>query len=188
MTERIIKANGIEIWTEDFGEASHIPILLIMGATAQGIRWPTPFCQQLADKNRYVIRYDHRDTGQSSCFDYAETPYTLADMADDAVGVLDAYDIAKAHIVGLSMGGMIGQIMAIEHPDRIHSLVSISSSPANGSQAVAITGFEPLPPPTPKYHEVIRAWALDPPQTREEHIALQLRLFRALTGTLRTGI
>lgn len=95
MNERIIEANGIEIWTEDFGETSHTPILLIAGATAQGTMWRTTFCHQLAEANRYVIRYDHRDTGLSTCFDFVKNPYTFADLADDAVGVLDAYHITK---------------------------------------------------------------------------------------------
>ena len=184
MTERFIQSNRIEIWTEDFGEAGHPPILLIAGATAQGLMWRTAFCQQLADHNRYIIRYDHRDTGLSTCFDFAETPYTFADLADDAVGVLDAYNIAKAHIVGLSMGGMIGQTIAIEHPDRICSLVSICSSPGQNNKDAESTGFAPLPSPTSKYIALINDWRRSPPQTRQEHIDLRVRVFRTLAGSL----
>ena len=89
MTERILKANGITLWTESFGDPDGVPILLIMGASAQGLYWPDGLVQRLVDQGRFVIRYDNRDTGQSTCFDFAKSPYTLDDMTDDAAGVLD---------------------------------------------------------------------------------------------------
>lgn len=184
MSERRIEANGVQLWTEDFGEPRHPPILLIAGATGQGIMWRTEFCQQLVAHNYYVIRYDHRDTGLSTCCDFEKDPYTFSDLANDAVGLLDAYNLAKAHIVGLSMGGMIGQTLAIERPNRLLSLVSICSSPAQPNDATENTNFASLPPPEEKYFALINDWRLNPPQTRQEHIELRLRVFRTLAGSL----
>jgi pimeloyl-ACP methyl ester carboxylesterase len=119
------RANAIEIEYETFGESGSSPLLLIMGLGGQLIRWPEVFCQELADRDHYVIRFDNRDTGLSSKIDEAgvpnimeiitasarggeiEVPYTLTDMADDAIGLLDALGIEKAHLCGVSMGGMI---------------------------------------------------------------------------------
>ena len=107
MTERMIRANGIELCTETFGARSGEPLLLIMGATAQGIYWPEDFIQRFVDRGRFVIRYDNRDTGRSTCVDFARDPYTLDDLARDAAGVLDAYDLPTAHVAGASMGSLI---------------------------------------------------------------------------------
>src|SRR4029079_15289259 len=117
----------------DFGDPADPSILLVMGAAGQGIMWPDEFCAALAAGRRHVIRYDNRDTGRSTCFDYSKQPYTLADMARDAVGLLDALGIPKAHVGGASMGGMIGQILAIEHRERLRTLTSIMSSPSSAS-------------------------------------------------------
>jgi pimeloyl-ACP methyl ester carboxylesterase len=80
--------------------------------------WPEELCETIARSGRYVIRYDNRDTGQSTCFDFSTQPYTISDMASDAVGVLDAYSVGSAHVVGASMGGMVAQTIAVEHADR----------------------------------------------------------------------
>ena len=80
MSERVIKANDITLWTESFGDPNGVPLLLIMGASGQGLYWPDSLVQRLVDEGRFVIRYDNRDTGQSTCFDFAENPYTLDDM------------------------------------------------------------------------------------------------------------
>ena len=142
-----ISVNGLDIEVEEFGDPADPPLLLIMGLGAQMIVWPEELCRQLADAGHHVIRFDNRDVGLSSWFDGAgvpdmeavfedavagrpvESPYSLSDMADDAVGVLDALGIDSAHIVGASMGGMIAQQVAIRHPDRTRSLCSIMSMP-----------------------------------------------------------
>ncbi len=185
MPERTVKANGIEIWCEDFGNARDPALLHVMGAAGQGILWPDDFCAGLAAAGRHVIRYDNRDTGQSTCLDFAKSPYTLADMARDAIGVLDAFGIERAHVAGASMGGMIAQTLAIEHPRRLRTLTSIMSSPAGGDmmQAMFGGGEAALPGPEPKVMEVIRAQTENPPRTREERIALSVRLWRALSGS-----
>ena len=124
MIGRIVSVKSINIWYETFGNETDQAILLIMGNSAQGIMWPDDFCQTIANNNRYVIRFDNRDTGLSTCLDFDETPYNLFDLAKDALGLLDALQIKKAHIVGLSMGGSIAQLLAITNADRIFSITS----------------------------------------------------------------
>jgi pimeloyl-ACP methyl ester carboxylesterase len=141
-----ISANGIRIEYETFGSASDPAILLIMGLGMQLTVWPEPFCQDLASAGFHVIRYDNRDTGFSTKFDKEKTPripwvairamlgvpqrvpYTLRDMASDATGLLVALNVESAHIVGVSMGGMIAQHIAASRPSCVRSLTSIMST------------------------------------------------------------
>jgi pimeloyl-ACP methyl ester carboxylesterase len=149
-------ANPIAIEYETFGEPTAPPVLLVMGLGGQLIHWDAAFCKLLADLGRYVIRFDNRDVGLSTKLDDLHAPdaresvlapYTLDDMADDAVKLLDWLGIAKAHVVGTSMGGMIAQCMAIRHPSRLLSLISIMADA--GEPAVpepeAMIAFEPPP-------------------------------------------
>ncbi|MED4211981.1 alpha/beta hydrolase [Priestia megaterium] len=128
MNEEIIKIDNVEICTESFGNPKNPAVLLIMGAMSSLDWWDEDFCLRLAEHERFVIRYDHRDLGRSTTYPPGTSNYTITDMADDAIGVLDAYSIDKAHIVGMSLGGMIGQILALRYPDRIDSLTLIASS------------------------------------------------------------
>lgn len=128
MSENIYKINGINICSESFGEPHNPAILLIMGAMCSMVYWDEEFCQRLADSGRYVIRYDNRDVGRSSVYEPGSSHYTVVDMADDAAGLLDAYQINQAHIVGMSLGGMIAQILALRHPQKVLSLTLIASS------------------------------------------------------------
>lgn len=128
MSERIIKANGVDICTENFGDPADPALLLIMGAMASMLWWPDGLCRQLAGMGRFVIRYDNRDTGRSVTYEPEKPGYTLDDMTDDAAGVLDAYDIENAHLVGMSLGGMIAQMAALQHPTRVATLTLIASS------------------------------------------------------------
>ncbi len=150
--------NNIQIEAQTFGQPEHPCILLIMGLGMQLITWPEGFCQQLVVQGFYVVRFDNRDVGLSTHFEHEGKPnlpfaiakralgfnvkpiYSLNDMADDCAALLDQLGIAKAHIVGASMGGMIAQIMACEHKDRVLSLTSIMST----------TGARGLPGPTSK--------------------------------------
>ena len=116
-----------EIASQTFGDPGDPAMLLIMGAMASMLWWPEALCKKLAGEGRFVIRYDNRDTGLST--KYAPGAYTFDDMANDAVGVLDSYGIGKAHVVGMSMGGMIAQRLALKYPSRVISLTVISSSP-----------------------------------------------------------
>src|SRR5919202_6603676 len=134
------RSNGIELEYETFGSRERPAILLIMGWGAQIIGWSEEFCELLADRGFYVIRFDNRDVGLSTKLDHLpppnrlaillgrfRPPYTLDDMADDAAGLLDALGIEKAHVVGASMGGHIAQLLAIDHAERVLSLTSIMS-------------------------------------------------------------
>ena len=141
-----VSANGITIEYESIGDPAASPILLVMGLGMQLIAWPDAFCQGLVQRGFRVIRFDNRDCGLSSKIHArrqpnivaalaaawlrlpVRVPYTLDDMAADAVGLLDALEVPRAHIVGLSMGGMIAQVIAARYPDRVSSLTSIMSS------------------------------------------------------------
>lgn len=129
MNERIIRAGGVEIATQCFGDPTDEPTLLIMGSMASMLWWPEEFCQLLAAQGRYVIRYDNRDTGLSTFYEPGRPPYTMDDMAEDAMHVLDAYGIDSAHLIGLSLGGMIAQIATLTRPARVRTLTLISTTP-----------------------------------------------------------
>ena len=135
MTERMIRTNGADLATEAFGDPAHPPLLLIMGGMASMLWWPDEFCRKLASRNRYVIRYDYRDTGHSTKYPPGKAPYTLEDFVKDAIGVLDEYGIAGAHVVGMSLGGMIGQLAAVGFPSRVLSLTVISSTPVGADSS-----------------------------------------------------
>ena len=130
MRERMIEANDATLCTEAAGDPGDPPILLMMGMSASMLWWEEAFCRRLADAGRFVIRYDHRDTGRSRTYKPGHPEYTVSDLVADAVAVLDGYDIAAAHIVGMSMGGGLAQLLALDSPDRVVSLVLISTSPA----------------------------------------------------------
>lgn len=121
-------SDSIDIFTESFGDSTQPAILLIMGASASMIWWDDAFCQRLADAGRFVIRFDNRDVGQSTCYPPGEPGYDVEDMADDAVGVLDSYGIDRAHLVGMSLGGMLAQLVALRDPVRVRSLTLIATS------------------------------------------------------------
>lgn len=126
---RRIDAGGVSIAAESFGEPGHPAIVLIMGATASMLGWPDDLCRGLAGQGHFVIRYDHRDTGCSTTVAPGAAAYDVEDMAGDLLAVLDGFDLRAAHIVGMSLGGYIGQMIAVEHPDRVASLTLIASEP-----------------------------------------------------------
>ena len=125
-----VYSNGINIYYQAFGMPENPAVLLIMGLDAQCVMWSMPFIEPLVAAGYYVIRFDNRDIGLSTWMNdwHRSRPYTLEDMAKDAVGLLDALQIEKAHIIGASMGGMIAQRIAISHADRVLSLTSIMST------------------------------------------------------------
>ncbi|WP_435244099.1 alpha/beta fold hydrolase [Streptomyces sioyaensis] len=126
MQQFIDAAPGIRLWTEQRGPADAPPLLLVMGAQATGVGWPEPLVDALATQHR-VIRYDHRDTGRST-WSFEEQPYRIADLATDVIDVLDGLGIGRAHIVGMSLGGMLAQMVLADHPDRCLSATLISTS------------------------------------------------------------
>lgn len=183
-----VTANGIQIEYDTFGDKSSPPLLLIMGLGAQMIHWDEEFCKQLADKGLYVIRFDNRDVGLSTKFEEAgipnimeimaamaqgqevESPYSLNDMADDAIGLLDALGIEKAHVCGASMGAMITQVVGYRHPARVLSLIPIMGT----------TGNPDLPPAKPEAMEVLTTPA---PQEREANIERTVKNGPVLGGS-----
>jgi pimeloyl-ACP methyl ester carboxylesterase len=148
LAERMIEANGVELCTEPFGDPADPPIILVMGIGGSMVWWEQGFCRMLAGGGRFVIRYDHRDTGRSATYEPGRPEYTGADLVADAVGVLDAYGVAAAHVVGVSAGGAFAQLLALGFPDRVISLVLISTSPAT-------PGERGLPSATERYMEFL---------------------------------
>ena len=144
MAERMIETNGVELCTEAFGDPADPPILLIMGIGASMLWWEEDFCRMLAAGGRFVIRYDHRDTGRSVTYLPGHPPYNGPDLTADAAGVLREYEVAAAELVGVSAGGGIAQELALQDPDRVRSLVLISTSPV-------VSIDRELPPPTHEF-------------------------------------
>jgi pimeloyl-ACP methyl ester carboxylesterase len=185
--ERFAKVGDLEICYQTFGRPSDPPLLLIAGLGAQMILWEDDFCAALAERGLWVVRFDNRDIGKSSQIDWKPTadagaavaerkkgdriaaPYLLKDMAADAIGLMDALGIARAHVVGASMGGMIAQEAAIRWPERVRSLTSIMST----------TGDPRLPPPTP---EVMTVFTKPPPTTAEEYVEANVAAWLIFRG------
>jgi len=165
-----VKANGITLEVEDHGSPNGEPLVLIMGLGMQLIAWHEDFVQSLVDRGFRVIRFDNRDIGLSENFDrlgvpnlaiaalkhtvgwQVNSPYSLVDMANDTAGLLDAMGIAKAHICGASMGGMVGQQLALHHPNRVKSLTLIMTS----------SGSRQLPQPSMKVRTAMLSRPDDP--------------------------
>jgi pimeloyl-ACP methyl ester carboxylesterase len=177
---KTVEANGIRIAYETLGSSDATPLLLIMGLGSQMLSWPDEFCQLFVDCGYFVVRYDNRDIGLSTHLAEAGTPdlmaklggtdvpvpYLVDDMADDAAGLLDALGIPSAHVVGVSMGGMIAQALTIRHPDHVRSLTSIMSTPNPN-----------ISPPDP----TAIAELMRPPATsREEYIENSVKVFSVI--------
>ncbi len=167
------RVGQIEIAYETFGEPGDPPVLLVMGLATQMIGWPDDFCRGLAERGLYVVRFDNRDIGLSTHLDDAGAPdimsvlggdtsgvaYSLADLAADTVGLLDALGLDSVHLVGASMGGMIAQLVALQHPDRVRSLTSIMSTtgdPSVGAPAQEALALLLAPPATDREGAVQR--------------------------------
>lgn len=129
MSELVIRADGVELATESFGNPAQPPILLRMGGMASMLWWPQEFCGRLAARGRFVIRYDQRDSGHSTKYPPGRPGYCFDDAVDDVFRLLDGYGITAAHVVGFSQGGIVGQGAALKHPERVLSLTGISTSP-----------------------------------------------------------
>lgn len=183
-----VTANGIEIEYEETGDPADPPLLMVMGIGSQLINWPMPMREGLAERGLRVIVFDNRDVGLSHklhgvrapsaeallAMDRAArreaVPYTLYDMVADAVGLLDALDIDRAHVAGMSMGGMIAQLVAAHHGPRVKSLVSVMST----------TGHPDLPQATP---EALAALTTPPKSTAKEDVVAQSMAARKVIGS-----
>lgn len=172
----MIDAGDLQLWAERRGDPGDPPVLLIMGSMAQSIGWPEALVDRLVDGGRQVIRYDHRDTGRSDSVDFDAKPYTVLDMAADAVAVLDGLGIASAHLVGASMGALLAQIVAITDPGRVRSLTTMMARP--------IVDLPGLPPPDAAY--LARTAELEklPRDTVEQRVAADVEVFEAQNGTV----
>lgn len=186
-----VQANGIAIEYEIAGNADAPVMVLIHGVGAQLVRWPEGFCDRLVAAGFRVLRFDNRDIGLSSHAEgdvphlaavtaaardgrSPELPYTLKDMAADTAGLLDALSIARAHVLGVSLGGMIAQVLAIEHPERVRSLAIVMSNSGNPE----------MPPANPETSTMLAKAAPDPFTDREAYLAHQVELNRALGSPL----
>jgi pimeloyl-ACP methyl ester carboxylesterase len=180
-SEQIAPVNGIELAYQTFGERSEPALLLVMGLGAQLIHWPEEFCERLAGRGFFVVRFDNRDVGHSTKMDDAPAPdllalavgdasaatYTLDDMADDVIGLLDHLALDTAHVAGASMGGMIAQTLAIRHPQRVLSVCSIMST----------TGDPEVGQARPEALAVLTAQA---PSDRDSYVEFHVDAFKAI--------
>jgi pimeloyl-ACP methyl ester carboxylesterase len=174
VAERIIEADGVELCTEPFGDTADPPVLLVMGIGGSMLWWEEGFCRTLADGGRFVIRYDHRDTGRSVTYEPGRPGYTGADLVGDAVSVLETYEVSAAHVVGVSAGGAFAQLLALEFAQRVLSLVLISTSPAT-------PGDRDLPPPADEFGHFVSTAKLDW-SDRESVIEYRVGYSRLLAG------
>jgi pimeloyl-ACP methyl ester carboxylesterase len=137
-TEKLYQVTGVELCAETFGDPGDPAVLLIHGASASMLWWEPQLCEQLAARRRFVIRYDQRDTGRSTSYPAGEPGYAMSDLAADAVGLLDALGIDRAHVVAQSMSGGTALFLGLDHPSRVASLTFVSTT----------TGDDGLPPPS----------------------------------------
>jgi pimeloyl-ACP methyl ester carboxylesterase len=173
----MLEVNGADLCTEPFGEPTDPPILLVAGLGSSMLWWDEEFCRMLADGGRFVIRYDHRDTGRSTTYEPGRPGYSGADLVVDAAGVLDAHGLSAAHVVGVSAGGALAQLLALDFADRVSSLVLISTSPA-------VPVERDLPPPTAEFNRFVAEAEVDW-SDRESVIEYLVGYSRMLAGVQR---
>jgi len=174
MTEQLCDVGrGITLCYETYGDPADPPVVLVMGLATQMIAWHEEFCERLADRGFYVVRFDNRDIGRSTHLDFrpptmrqmlrrrvGPEQYSLSDMAEDTAGLIRGLEIAPAHVVGASMGGMIGQVLAAEHPELVRSLTSIMSTTGSrwhGQPALSVYKYLLRPPPRDREGYIDRA-------------------------------
>lgn len=176
METKVVTDNNISLYTESFGSPADKPIVLVMGAMSSAVWWPDEFCIRLAELGRYVIRYDHRDTGKSTSYEPGRAPYSVEDLADDVIRVVDGYALGAVHLVGMSLGGFLSQLVALKYPSRVKSLTLISS------ERLAETDPEmpPLNPEIIDYHQ--QAETLDW-SDRDDVVDYQVGAWRINSGT-----
>jgi pimeloyl-ACP methyl ester carboxylesterase len=196
---KTVLANGVELCVQTFGDPASPAILLIGGAASSMDWWEEEFCEGLASGPRFVIRYDLRDTGQSVTYEPGAPQYSGEDLVADALGVLDALEVPRAHVVGVSMGGGIAQHLALDHSDRVASLTLIATSPGGPGlppmSAELRRRFED-PPPEPDWSdrqavvnylvEDLRAYAGTLPFDEEGMRSLVGRIFDRTTNIAST--
>lgn len=184
LTPKVVQTNNIQFWTESFGNKNNPPILLIMGVGGQGLLWPQKFCEQLAEQGYFVIRYDHRDTGLSSTIDFNQTPYTMLDLAKDAVAILDGYQISQANIVGSSMGGEIAMLIAAHYPSYVRTLTLLMTTTDMRPVFDTMQGIEsnsPLSKPTLAVQQIANK-SISDPKLPQDKLALFMEIAQVNAG------
>jgi len=176
MDASVVTAGDAILFSESIGPSDAPPVLLIMGAMASGVWWPRTFCAMLARCGRFVIRYDHRDTGRSTSCSPGAAAYSVETLADDALAVLDSYGIGETHLVGMSLGGYISQLLALKSAARVRTLTLIATERLASPDA-SMPGMDPQ---VPAYHA--RAAKLDWTD-RSAVIEYQLGAWRLLSGS-----
>jgi pimeloyl-ACP methyl ester carboxylesterase len=178
--ERFVEiTERVRLWVEDIGRRDGSALLLIMGANASGLTWPDELVQQLAQHHR-VIRYDHRDTGRST-WAFDEHPYAIAELANDALAVLDDHGVERAHAVGMSMGGTLVQLLLLDHPDRLLSATVLATSALGAGLAAGDPSSRPaLPDPDPR---LLALWEhMGERRDRQAEIDWRVEHWRLLNG------
>ena len=170
MAEGYVETNGVRLWYEDLGDPDGDPVVLVMGATASAIAWPPELLEPLVAAGHRVIRFDNRDIGLSTHVDFASAPYSLDDMVADTIGLMDALGVSSAHFAGASMGGMISQMVALQHPERVRSLTLLITTPGPD---------ERLSPPS----EAVLTMATMPATTDAEIEEREAAMWKLLTGS-----
>lgn len=166
--ERMLDINGVQLCVQTFGDPASVPVLLMHGACASMIWWEEPLCRQVAAHGRYVIRFDWRDTGRSTAYPPGQPGYAMRDLAQDAVGILDALGIERAHVVGQSMAGGLALILGVDHPGRVASLTFVGTT----------TGEEGLPRMSEEFMQYTnRQPVLGGPRAVVEFIVGMMRVF-----------
>lgn len=185
-----VTSHSIRLWSERFGDQGDPAVLLVMGTSTPAIGWPDELVRVLVNAGLQVLRFDHRDTGRSTCVDFATHPYGIADMAEDALAVLDGHGIQAAHVVGASLGGAIAQWLAVHRPERVLTLSPVMSAPMGHDSgpiwARALAGQPPdpddLPPPSPEFLRHLMERPNLPQSSRDEAIAANVETWRVLHG------
>ncbi|MEV0143983.1 MULTISPECIES: alpha/beta fold hydrolase [unclassified Nonomuraea] len=188
MTARVIANGEVSLWSEDFGDPAAPPLLLVAGGNLSAKSWPDAFVTRLAERGHHVIRYDHRDTGRSTTTDFQRRPYGFDELVSDALAVLDGWDVPAAHVVGMSLGHTIGQLLAIDHPDRLLSLTLMLGGAldvdfdADIERAMSGAPSEDgLPLPTRRFLDVI-ALMSQPVDGPEAELERRVEKWRLLNG------
>lgn len=177
--EKMVTTKGATLYSQAFGDPDDRPLLLMMGAMTSGIWWPDDFCKRLSHHGYYVIRYDNRDTGESTHFEIGKAGYAVEDLADDALAVLDAYGIDRANLVGMSLGGYLSQIVALKYPRRVLTLTLIASE----RLALADPTMPGISPEIMEYHS--KAGEMDW-SDKATVVDYQVGAWRLLTGAGRS--
>jgi pimeloyl-ACP methyl ester carboxylesterase len=178
--ERYVEvAPDVRLWVEDTGRPDGSTVLLVMGANASGLTWPDRLVERLGERHR-VVRYDHRDTGRST-WAFDTHPYAITDLAEDAIAVLDAVGVARAHVVGMSMGGTLVQLLLLDHPGRLVSATAFCTSALGAGLAAGDSAEAPdLPDPDPR---LLALWErMADPRDADAELDWRVEHWRLLNG------